>query len=74
MNPSRKSRLRRRVPRAILAASRAGTKTEKKSPIEIEIRTPKTTRFTQLAVLPPISALLEEEMRDMITENKGFLD
>ena len=74
MNPSRKSRLRRRVPRAILAATCAGTKTEKKSPIEIEIRTPKTTRFTQSVVLPPISALLEEEMRDMITEIKSFLD
>jgi len=57
-----------------MAATRAGMKTEKKSPIDIEIRTPKTTRFTQSAVLPPISALLEEEMRDMITENKFFLD
>ena len=30
------------------------------------MRTPKTTRFPQLVVLPPISALLDEEMRAMI--------
>jgi hypothetical protein len=49
-----------------VAATRAGTKTEKKSPIEIGIRTPKMTSFsTQSTVLPPISVLLEEEMRDI---------
>jgi ribosomal protein L11 len=55
-----------------LAATRAGTKTEKKSPIEIEIRTPKTKRFMQSAVLPPISALLEEEMRDIDYRDQKF--